>query len=107
MKSIIQDEKECFVCAHKLIQAPERDNRGFYVLECHHVFAGTANRKMSEKYGLKVWLCHEHHTGDTGVHFNETLNELLKEIAQRRFEEYYKGVYNRSDFIRFFGKNHL
>lgn len=82
MKSIIQDEKYCYVC------------RSPYVEE-HHVFYGTANRKLSEKYGLKVWLCHEHHTGNCGVHFNKTLDQKIKQVARERFEEVYPYNFTR------------
>jgi hypothetical protein len=108
MKSIIQENyDECFVCSLELIETPERNDRAFYVLEEHHCIHGTANRKLSEKYGLKVKLCMEHHRGNTGVHNNIVLDNLIKEMAQRKFEEYYKGTYSRSDFIRIFGKSYL
>lgn len=106
-ESIMQDKKECFVISHKLVNAPLNLENNYYDLECHHIFFGTANRKLSEKYGLKVWLCKEFHTGNSGVHHNRTLDLLLKEMAQRKFEEHYKGTYNRSDFIRIFGKSYL
>ena len=32
-------------------------------LERHHVIFGTAGRKISDKLGLTIWLCHEHHLG--------------------------------------------
>ena len=75
MKSIITDKKECFV------------GRTTLNLEEHHIFRG-ANRNNSEKYGLKVWLCHEHHQGATGVHGgNKWLDTMLKKLAQNKFEE--------------------
>lgn len=82
MRSIIQDEKECYVC------------RSPYV-EDHHVFYGTANRKLSEKYGLKVWLCAEHHRGRSGAHQNKTLDTRLKEVAEERFKEMYPYNFRR------------
>lgn len=82
MKSIIQDKKECYVC------------RSPYVEE-HHIMYGTANRKLSEKYGLKVWLCHEHHRGNTGVHFNPNLDSKLKDIAEKKFCEIYPYDFKR------------
>ena len=85
MKSIIQDEKVCFVC------------RSPYVEE-HHVYYGSANRTLSEKYGLKVYLCHEHHTGNTGAHFNKKLDLKLKDIARKRFEEEYPYNFTRLFF---------
>lgn len=93
MKSIIQKHKNhCFVCQQQGI------------LEEHHIFFG-ANRKLSEKYGLKVSLCYEHHRGTNGVHGKngKQLNEKLKQIAQRRFEQ----DHTREDFIKIFGKNYL
>lgn len=92
MKSVIQIEKRCFVCGTTLN------------LHDHHIFYGTANRKMAEKFGLKVFLCQEHHTGSHGVHFNKALDEGLKMLAQSKFEELYG---SRKDFIREFGKSVL
>ena len=82
MKSIIQDEKECWVC-----KSP-------YVEE-HHIFYGTANRELSERYGLKAYLCAEHHRGKTGVHFNKQLDNKLKGIAQKSFKERYPYNFQR------------
>jgi len=91
MKSILQDEKECFFCKTTMD------------LEEHHVVYGTANRKQSEKNGLKVWLCHEHHTGNSGVHVNKDLDTQLKEFAQKTFEE----SHTHEEWMRVFGKNYL
>lgn len=90
MKSIIQTTKECYVC------------KTIFNLQDHHIIYGTSNRKQSEKYGLKVWLCQEHHTGSTGVHFNKPLDNRLKKLAQEHFEaeygtrEYFRSVFGRS-----------
>lgn len=91
MISILQTEKECFVC------------HTTYGLECHHVIGGSANRKQSEKYGLKVWLCHEHHRGNSGVHFNKELDLKIKKIAQSTFER----EHTREEFRAIFGKSWL
>lgn len=93
MKSIIQKEKRCYIC-------------GLYDVEEHHVFFGTANRKMSEKYGLKVYLCYEHHRGTLGVHgkLGHGLDLRLKRDAERRF------IMNGGtveEFIKLFGRNVL
>lgn len=92
MKSIIQKEKRCIVCHNTNTEE-------------HHVFFGTSNRKLSEKYGLKVYLCYEHHRGTRGVHGKEgkTLDTYLKELAQTRFEE----KESREKFIQVFGKSYL
>lgn len=90
MKSIIQKEKECYVCKTTL------------GLHSHHILYGTANRKQSELYGLKVWLCGKHHNlSNEGVHQNKELDLHLKQLAQTRFEE----TYNES-FLKVFGKNY-
>ena len=58
MKSIIQSERECFIC-------------GSPYVEEHHIFGG-AYRKKSEQYGLKVFLCHcDHNEPPNGVHHNK------------------------------------
>jgi hypothetical protein len=78
-------------------------------LEEHHVFHGTANRKLSEKYGLKMWLCQKHHTGDeTGnkeaIHFNKGMDLFYKKKYQQKFEREHG---TREDFIKIFGRNYL
>ena len=92
MKSVIQTEKECYVCGTT------------YNLHDHHIFFGTANRKQSEKYGMKVWLCQEHHTGRSGIHFNKDLDNHVKKLAQQKFEALYGA---NTSFISVFGRNYL
>lgn len=91
-RSIIQSEKKCLLCDTTI------------GLHEHHVVFGNANRKLSEKYGLKVWLCYKHHTGDDGLHFNKDFNEQLRKLAQMKFEE----VYGANKCFRdIFGINYL
>lgn len=92
MESVLQHEKECYVCG-------TTQN-----LHSHHIFPGNPNRKNSEKYGLKVWLCLEDHTGQNGVHFNKDLDTHLKQMAQRYFEE---NCGTREEFMQIFGRNYL
>ena len=92
MKSIIQKEKQCYVCGTT------------YNLHDHHIIFGTANRRNSERFGLKVWLCQEHHTGNAGVHFNRDFDLALKKLAQRKFEAEYGA---RNEFRSIFGKSYL
>ena len=92
MRSVLQEEKECFVCKTNIN------------LQDHHIFFGTSNRKQSEKYGMKVWLCQQHHTGTRGVHFNRDLDIRLKKYAQSYFEEY---IGSRTEFIKVFGQSYL
>ena len=87
----LQDAKECIVCGC------QRD------LQRHHVYGGVGRRKLSEQYGLVVWLCREHHTGDSGVHQNAELDKYVKRLAQIKFEK----VYSRKRFIEIFGRNYL
>ena len=92
MKSIINSEKRCYIC----------DSYGY--VEEHHIFYGTANRKLSERHGLKVYLCYNHHRDTvSGVHFNKDLYMRLKKIGQ----QYYEKQHSREEFIREFGKNYL
>ena len=92
MKSIIQDRKECLIC-------------GSWNVENHHIYFGVAKRKLSEKYGLKVWLCPSHHRGVNGVHGRDghKLDLELKQLGQKAFE----WKYTREEFIEKFGKNYL
>ena len=89
MKSIVQKDEGCFLCQNPNTQT-------------HHIFGG-ANRKNSDKYGLTVKLCQEHHTGNHGVHFNQTLMDYLHVVGQTKFEEHFPD----EDFREIFGKNYL
>lgn len=89
--AIIEDMEHCVVCGSQYVQI-------------HHIFFGTANRKMSDKYGYVVPLCQEHHTGNTGVHFNKFLDLYLKQKAQTHFES---EIGTRNDFRKVFGKSWL
>lgn len=67
MDSIIQKKKECYVCRRQ------------GELHCHHVFFGNPNRDLSERYGMKVWLCPDHHNmSKKGVHFDRMLDLDIK-----------------------------
>ena len=91
MNSILQEDTDyCYVC-------------GRYGTEIHHVFFGTANRQLSERYGLTVGLCYNHHRGTAGVHQNRDLDLKLKKQAQEHFMK----VYPWHDFIKIFGRNYL
>jgi hypothetical protein len=72
-------------------------------LHKHHIF-GAANRKLSEQYGLYVYLIPEYHNmSDKGVHFNREFDLQLKREGQAKFEQ----EHSREEFIRLFGKNYL
>lgn len=93
MKSIVNYDKQCRICGSR------QD------IHKHHIFFGSANRKLSEKYGCWVYLCQYHHNGSNeGVHYNYGLDQLLKKTAQRRWEEIYG---SREDFRKIFGRSYL
>ena len=68
--------------------------------ESHHCIHGVSNRKNSEKYGLKVWLCHRCHMN---LHETREIDLSIIQLAQRKFEE----THTREEFIAVFGKNWL
>lgn len=90
-KSIVQQEKRCWFCG------------AVVGLEEHHIFAGTANRKISEKYGLKVFLCKRHHTGKNGAQYDRDMNMQLKQEAQRKFEQ----IHSHELWMETIRKNYL
>lgn len=74
------------------------------VIQEHHAIYGRANRKMSEKFGLKVYLCLEHHlAGPEAVHKNPEISEMVKRDAQLVFTRHYTNF----DWMEIFGKNYL
>ena len=87
-KSIMQDEKQCFITGSQT------------QLDRHHVYAG-ARRKASEKYGCWVWLRHDVHME---LHDrNKALDKMLRRSCQERFEE----IYSHEEFMDVFGKSYL
>ena len=71
----------------------------------HHVIYGTANRKLSEKYGLKVYLCisKHHEWGNEAVHINPRIRWMVCADAQKAFEKAYPG----QSFRKIFGRNYV
>ena len=93
-KSIIQDEKVCYLTGRG-------DN-----LEEHHVYYGTGNRKLSEKYGLKIYLTAEmHRNGKEAVHNNRELDMKIKAEVQEKAMEHYG--WDIEDFRYIFGKSYV
>lgn len=92
MKSIIQDESKqecCFICGQ---MASDR----------HHTWHGTANRKLADKDGLTVMLCHTCHIN---LHDKGTFDRDLQKIAEERWMEYYNK--SEDDFRKRYGKSVL
>lgn len=98
-KSIMQKKDgTCYLC-RKLYN-------GDWIQETeeHHVMFGTADRKLSEHYGLKVYLCLAHHrNSDEAVHKNNYNDKLLKMDAERIFIKHY----SKEKWMEVFGKNYL
>jgi len=90
-KSIIQTDKQCFLCGRETC------------LERHHVFAGTANRRISEREGFWLWLCHDCHTGAKGAQYEKETNLLLKREAQMAYE----ATHTREEWMKLIRKNYL
>jgi len=87
-KSIMQDEKKCF-----LTGCEER-------LDRHHCFHG-ARRKAAEKYGCWIWLRRDLHRE---LHDqNKELDRMIQRACQERFEE----IYSHEEFMAVFGKSYL
>jgi hypothetical protein len=72
-------------------------------LEKHHVFAGVANRRISEARGFWTWCCHDCHTGRDGVQYNKEKNLRLKQDAQRAFEK----DHSHDEWMALIRKNYL
>ena len=93
-RSIIQIKKECYI------------TKSTTNLHKHHIFEGTANRKLSEEDGMWIWLRADwHNMSNYGVHFNKELDLLLKRTAQLIWQEYYNKT--KEDFIKRYGKSYL
>ena len=98
MKSIMQSNKECYLCRKMFGICNERG------LHEHHIYEGYGRRRQSEAIGAKVWLCAKHHNmSDYGIHFNKEEDMELKRACQRKFEE----THTREEFMERIGRNFL
>ncbi len=75
MESIITKyTKNCIIC-------------GRPTNHMHHCIEGTANRQMSENFGLKIPLCPDHHNlGNNSVHLQTEMNVMSHIIGQLAYE---------------------
>ena len=88
--SILTDDlSHCYIC-------------GAIKHSIHEIYFGK-NRINSMKWGCCVPLCLNHHTGKDGVHNVTSLDKLLKEMCQLKFQQ----VYPEVDFLSIFHKNYL
>ena len=84
---------ECYMCGR------------YAQLEHHHVF-GAARRKISDKYGAVVALCHDcHNEPPDGVHFNKTNRLALQAEYQQKLMK--ENNWTVRDFIELFGKSYI
>ncbi len=90
-KSIMQNGERCYLCGRVT------------GLERHHVLGGVANRPLSEKYGLWVYLCHDCHTGKDGAQYDRKKGDALKRLAQIAFE----ARHSHDEWMQVFKKNYL
>lgn len=100
MKSIMQTKDgRCYLCK-KL-----HDDYATKPTHEHHVVFGNANRKLSEKYGLKVYLCiaKHHEWGAEAVHINGQIRKELCADGQRAFEKRFPD----KNFREIFGRNYI
>lgn len=89
--------RKCFLC--------ERSETSANRLEVHHIF-GASNRKLSEKYGLTVTLCHAcHNEPPDGAHYNAKVMQYLHEYGQRK--AMFENNWTEDEFREIFGKNYL
>ena len=100
MESILQTSRDrCFFCGRS---GP---------LDEHHLISGTAGRKKSEKYGLKVYICRNCHLlHDCGyIQFDNTIikEKDIKAMAQKKWEETYGKENPREEFRAIYGKSWL
>lgn len=100
-QSILQNKKECWLCRQLYgCEMLLEDDK----LEKHHVMFGTADRQISDDYGLTVWLCQTHHrAGMVSVHLNRATNMMLRTFAQQEFEK----KHGHEEWMRLFGKNYI
>ena len=87
MESIVQAERECFVCSSEYV-------------EPHHLIGGTSNRAKSDEDGLWVWLCRKHHNE---AHDNPRMNLAYKRLGQ----QWYEKSHTRKEFIERYGKSFI
>lgn len=94
MPSIIQAEKECFVCGTVVN------------LHLHHIYFGCGMRTISDRNGFTCYLCgHHHNQSNEGVHGKNghKLDDYLKQACQKEFEK----THTRDEFRNLIGKSYL
>lgn len=101
MKSILQDEKVCYIT-----KMEDQPYSLYGKLDKHHIFFGSGDRPVSEKHGFWIWLRHDHHIEDSKFdtpHNCEALDDMLKRTCQAKYEE----THSRAEFMKLIGRNYL
>lgn len=80
-------------------------------LEKHHCIHGTANRKLADKDGLVVYICHECHMKLHQDPKYRWMDNVLKEMAEVYWMGNQRGFLSEDDAVEAFrcryGKNYL
>lgn len=93
--SIMQTEKKCYLTGY--------EGEG---LDCHHIYFGTGNRRISDENGFWVWLRHDMHIQNSNNHTphnDRDVDLTLKRECQKKFEE----THSREEFMELVGRNYL
>lgn len=101
-KSIVSEEKQCFICNSTMN------------LHVHHIYNG-AYRSKSDRDGCWCYLCSYHHVdGNHSVHRDPERARWLKAYTQRKWEERFVSSHPsvpkpdaRGEFIKMYGKSYL
>jgi hypothetical protein len=91
--SILQpmEPKQCYLCGRQ------------FGLEAHHIYAGIANRRISDANGFWVYLCSFCHRSKDGAQYEKSINIMLKQECQKEFEK----THTREEFRKLIGKSYL
>lgn len=105
MRSLLQrkEDGQCYLCLHLMDDAYRKGT-----VE-HHIYEGTGRRKLSEQYGMKVYLCPGHHNmSNESVHMNPNgpADTFLKRRGQQAFEKEFPEL-GREGFRQIFGRSYL
>lgn len=93
MKSVIQDEKVCYITGST------------FGLHDHHVYGGSYHN-ASERYGLKIWLRADWHVGTNYcIHKDKHLRERIQREVQLKAMEIYH--WTLEDWIEKIGRSFL
>ena len=73
---------------------------GGTAIELHHIFYGRANRKLSDKYNLVIWVCRQCHERK---HKDKSFREKYQLMAKAKFKREHPDL----NFKEIFGKEYV